>query len=34
MIYALYSIVAVICIYTGRHYWFTLNRLFGSQRHP
>ena len=34
MIYVLYSIVAVICIYTGRHYWFTLNRLFGSQRHP
>ena len=34
MIYVLYSIVAVICIYTARHYWFTLNRLFGSQRHP
>jgi cellulose synthase/poly-beta-1,6-N-acetylglucosamine synthase-like glycosyltransferase len=34
VIYALYSIVAVICVYTGRHYWFTLNRLFGTQRHP
>src|ERR1700680_1612596 len=22
------------CIYTVRHYWFTLNRLFGRQRHP
>jgi cellulose synthase/poly-beta-1,6-N-acetylglucosamine synthase-like glycosyltransferase len=34
MIYVLYSIVLVICVYTGRHYWFTLNRLFGFQRHP
>src|SRR5271169_6702951 len=34
MIYALYVIVSVICIYTARHYWFTLNRLFGFQRHP
>lgn len=34
MIYVLYLIVAVICIYTARHYWFTLNRLFGFQRHP
>ncbi|MGC1435626.1 MAG: hypothetical protein WA847_07025, partial [Terriglobales bacterium] len=34
MIYVLYSIVFVICVYTGRHYWFTLNRLFGFQRHP
>lgn len=24
----------LICIYTARHYWFTLNRLFGRQRHP
>src|ERR1700680_4957521 len=24
----------LICIYTVRHYWFTLNRLFGRQRHP
>ena len=24
----------LICIYTIRHYWFTLNRLFGKQRHP
>src|SRR5207248_5305788 len=29
-----YSIFGVICIYTARHYWFTLNRLFGFQRHP
>src|SRR5246127_2966444 len=34
MIYALYLIVFVICIYTARHYWFTLNRLFAFQRHP
>jgi cellulose synthase/poly-beta-1,6-N-acetylglucosamine synthase-like glycosyltransferase len=34
MIYVLYFIVFVICIYTARHYWFTLNRLFGVQRHP
>src|SRR6202167_6183697 len=27
-------IVVVICIYTLRHYLFTLNRLFGKQRHP
>jgi cellulose synthase/poly-beta-1,6-N-acetylglucosamine synthase-like glycosyltransferase len=26
--------LALICIYTVRHYWFTLNRLFGRQRHP
>ena len=24
----------LICIYTIRHYYFTLNRLFGRQRHP
>ena len=34
MIYLLYIIVSVICVYTGRHYWFTLNRLFCFQRHP
>jgi cellulose synthase/poly-beta-1,6-N-acetylglucosamine synthase-like glycosyltransferase len=26
--------VLLICIYTVRHYYFTLNRLFGRQRHP
>jgi cellulose synthase/poly-beta-1,6-N-acetylglucosamine synthase-like glycosyltransferase len=26
--------LALICIYTLRHYYFTLNRLFGQQRHP
>jgi cellulose synthase/poly-beta-1,6-N-acetylglucosamine synthase-like glycosyltransferase len=30
----LLGIVAIIIIYTIRHYWFTLNRLFGQQRHP
>lgn len=34
MIYFLYSIVLLVCIYTVRHYCFTLNRLFGFQRHP
>lgn len=34
MITLLYIIVAAICVYTVRHYWFTLNRLFGFQRHP
>jgi cellulose synthase/poly-beta-1,6-N-acetylglucosamine synthase-like glycosyltransferase len=24
----------LICIYTARHYYFTLHRLFGRQRHP
>jgi len=28
------AIIVVICIYTFRHYYFTLNRLFGKQRHP
>jgi cellulose synthase/poly-beta-1,6-N-acetylglucosamine synthase-like glycosyltransferase len=27
-------IVALILVYTARHYVFTLNRLFGRQRHP
>ena len=34
MLYLLFAIVFLICIYTLRHYCFTLNRLFGFQRHP
>lgn len=34
MVYCLFGIVIAICIYTVRHYLFTLNRLFGFQRHP
>ncbi len=34
MIYFLFAIVTVISVYTLRHYFFTLNRLFGFQRHP
>ena len=34
MIYLLFAIVTAICLYTVRHYFFTLNRLFGFQRHP
>jgi cellulose synthase/poly-beta-1,6-N-acetylglucosamine synthase-like glycosyltransferase len=26
--------LVLICIYAARHYWFTLNRLLGRQRHP
>ncbi len=31
---ALVTIIALILVYTVRHYIFTLNRLFGRQRHP
>ncbi len=34
MLYSLIAIVILIFVYTARHYWFTLNRLFGFQRHP
>jgi len=34
MVILLFIIVFAICLYTARHYWFTLNRLFGFQRHP
>ena len=34
MLYSLYAIVILISMYTARHYLFTLNRLFGFQRHP
>lgn len=34
MMYALLGIAAIIIIYTIRHFRFTLNRLFGHQRHP
>ncbi len=34
MFYSLYAIVILISVYTVRHYLFTLNRLFGFQRHP
>jgi cellulose synthase/poly-beta-1,6-N-acetylglucosamine synthase-like glycosyltransferase len=30
----LYVVVAILAIYTVRHYVFTLNRLFGRQRQP
>ncbi len=30
----LWIAVAVLTIYTVRHYWFTLNRLFGKHRQP
>ncbi len=33
-LYILLGVVALVLIYTLRHYVFTLNRLFGDQRHP
>jgi cellulose synthase/poly-beta-1,6-N-acetylglucosamine synthase-like glycosyltransferase len=34
VLWILYGIVGLICIYGIRHYTFTYNRLFGRQRHP
>ena len=34
MLLALFALVTLVCVYTIRHYLFTLNRLFGFQRHP
>lgn len=34
MLYVLYGIVALILVYAVRHYWFTVNRCFATQRHP
>ncbi len=34
LLWVLYGIVALICVYAVRHYLFTYNRLFGEQRHP
>jgi cellulose synthase/poly-beta-1,6-N-acetylglucosamine synthase-like glycosyltransferase len=33
-LYSLYAIVILLSVYTTRHYLFTVNRLFGFQRHP
>jgi cellulose synthase/poly-beta-1,6-N-acetylglucosamine synthase-like glycosyltransferase len=32
--YLFYAVIFLVCLYMIRHYIFTLNRLFGSQRHP
>ncbi len=34
MLYVLYAVIFVVCVYMIRHFLFTLNRLFGNQRHP
>ncbi len=34
MLYPLYAILLLICVYIARHYLFTLSRLHGRQRHP
>ena len=28
------TVIVLICIYTARHYCFTVNRVLGRQRHP
>jgi len=33
LLYLFYGTLLLICIYTVRHYYFTMNRLFGRQRH-
>jgi cellulose synthase/poly-beta-1,6-N-acetylglucosamine synthase-like glycosyltransferase len=34
LLHLFYGTLFLICIYTARHYFFTMNRLFGRQRHP
>ncbi|MBD3868567.1 MAG: glycosyltransferase family 2 protein [Acidobacteria bacterium] len=34
MLYLFYAVIFLVCLYMVRHYVFTLNRLFGAQRHP
>jgi hypothetical protein len=35
MLLALFTaVVVLICIYTIRHYCFTVSRIIGEQRHP
>lgn len=34
MLYLLWAVIALVLVYTARHYAFTFNRLFGAQRHP
>lgn len=34
LVVVMMTIVVLLAAYTFRHYWFSLNRLFGDQRHP
>lgn len=34
LLYLFGTVILLICIYTVRHYFFTLNRVMGTQRHP
>lgn len=34
MLYLLWAVIALVLVYTVRHYYFTFNRLYGAQRHP
>jgi cellulose synthase/poly-beta-1,6-N-acetylglucosamine synthase-like glycosyltransferase len=33
ILYLFYAVIFVVCLYMCRHYYFTLNRLFGRQHH-
>lgn len=34
LLWMLYAVIFLVCVYIVRHYVFTLNRLFGRQRQP
>jgi cellulose synthase/poly-beta-1,6-N-acetylglucosamine synthase-like glycosyltransferase len=34
MLWLLYIVIFIVCVYVVRHYAFTVNRLFGRQRQP
>ncbi|HEY6250863.1 MAG TPA: glycosyltransferase, partial [Candidatus Angelobacter sp.] len=34
LLYLFVTVILLICIYTVRHYFFTLNRVLAGQRHP
>ena len=34
LVHIFIAVMALICIYTVRHYCFTVNRVLGRQRHP
>ncbi len=34
LLYTFYAVIALVILYTIRHYAFALNRMFGRQRHP
>ncbi|MBV8206188.1 MAG: glycosyltransferase family 2 protein [Acidobacteria bacterium] len=34
LLYLFATVIVLICVYTARHYCFTVNRVLGKQRHP